>query len=74
MSQGILGYQDFLAARDGEADLARHTLSRREAVFAGLARRPVRSAVPIRRAVMRALYRTFGVKLMARLAFAAAPI
>jgi len=39
-----------------------------------LARRPVRSAVPIRRAVMRALHRTFGVKLMARLAFPAAPI
>ncbi len=43
MSQGVLGYQDFLAARDGEADLARHTLSRGEGFFAELARRPVRS-------------------------------
>jgi hypothetical protein len=47
--QGIRGYQEFLTARDGEADLARHTLSRREAFFADLAGRPVRSTAPIER-------------------------
>ena len=43
------GYLVFLLARDGEADLLRHTLSRREAFFDRLAREPVRS----RRAVDR---------------------
>src|SRR5438034_901407 len=37
------GYLAFLRARDGEADLLRHTLSRREAFFDRLAREPVRS-------------------------------
>ena len=37
------GYLAFLLARDGEADLLRHTLSRREAFFDRLAREPVRS-------------------------------
>ncbi len=41
------GMAALLAARDGEADLARHTLSRGEGFFAELARRPVRSAAPI---------------------------
>ncbi len=43
------GYLAFLRARDGDADLLRHTLSRREAFFDRLAREPVRS----RRAVDR---------------------
>ena len=37
------GYLAFLRARDGEADLLRHTLSGREAFFDRLAREPVRS-------------------------------
>ena len=37
------GYLAFLLARDGEADLLRHTLSRREAFFDRLVREPVRS-------------------------------
>lgn len=39
----IAGYHDFLVARDGEPDLVRRTLSRRETFFAELAREPVRS-------------------------------
>src|SRR5262249_47632930 len=35
------GYLAFLIARDGEPDLLRHTLSRREAFFDRLAREPV---------------------------------
>jgi len=35
---GTDGYRAFLAARDGRADLLRHTLARREAFFDGLAR------------------------------------
>jgi hypothetical protein len=49
-TQGIRGYEEFLAARDGEADLARHTLSRRESFFADLEHRPVRSAAKVDRA------------------------
>jgi hypothetical protein len=40
---GIEGYRAFLAGRDGAADFARRTLSRREALFERLARDPVRS-------------------------------
>jgi hypothetical protein len=43
------GYLAFLVARDGEADLTRHTLSRREAFFEHLARDPVRSGLRIDR-------------------------
>src|SRR5262249_22932292 len=46
---GVLRYRKFLAARDGEADLLRHTLSRREVFFDSLARTPVRSLVHIDR-------------------------
>ncbi len=48
--QGIVGYREFLAARDGAADLLRHRLSKREALFDELARNPVRSRAPIDRA------------------------
>jgi hypothetical protein len=41
------GYLAFLLARDGDADLLRHTLSRREAFFDRLAREPVRSRLRI---------------------------
>ncbi len=41
------GYLAFLLARDGEADLLRHTLSRREAFFGRLAREPVRSRLRV---------------------------
>jgi len=44
------GYLEFLIARDGEPDFARHTLSRREAFFERLVRDPVRSRLPIDRA------------------------
>jgi hypothetical protein len=42
VSRGIAGYGDFLAERDGEPNLLRHTLLRREAFFEHLA--PVHSA------------------------------
>ncbi len=48
--QGIVRYREFLVARDGEADLLRHSLSKREAFFDDLACRPVRSSAPIDRA------------------------
>jgi hypothetical protein len=41
---GLAAYQRFLSVRDGDPDLAHHTLSRREAFFRDLDRRPVRSA------------------------------
>src|SRR5207253_1203926 len=41
------GYLEFLIARDGEPDFARHTLSRREAFFERLVRDPVRSRLPV---------------------------
>lgn len=41
---GLPGYERFLAARDGEPDLLRHTLSRREQLFRELAERPVQPA------------------------------
>ena len=44
------GYLAFLVTRDGEADLLRHTLSKREAFFDGLAREPVRSRLRLDRA------------------------
>jgi hypothetical protein len=40
---GQAGYLAFLVNRDGDPDLLRHTLSRREAFFDRLAREPVRS-------------------------------
>lgn len=40
---GLEGYRRFLVERDGEPNLLRHTLSRREALFADLERNPVRS-------------------------------
>jgi hypothetical protein len=43
------GYLAFLRRRDGEPDLLRHTLSRREELFAALERTPVRSAIPVDR-------------------------
>jgi hypothetical protein len=46
---GTGGYLAFLAERDGEPDLLRRTLSRREAFFDRLAREPVRAAVTIDR-------------------------
>jgi hypothetical protein len=41
---GIAAYERFLAARDGDPDLPRHTLSNREKLFADLAAHPVTSA------------------------------
>jgi hypothetical protein len=48
--QGIARYREFLAARDGDADLLSHRLSKREAFFDQLACNPVRSCAPIDRA------------------------
>src|SRR5262249_22769054 len=45
VADGILRYRNFLAVRDGQADLLRHTLSRREAFFESIAQTPVCSAV-----------------------------
>jgi hypothetical protein len=44
---GVARYREFLRARDGEADFTRHTLSRREALFARLAAMPVRAAAVV---------------------------
>lgn len=44
------GYLRFLVERDGEPDLARRTLARREAFFAALAAEPLRATVPVDRA------------------------
>jgi len=41
---GIAAYERFLIARDGEPDLLRHTLSKREATYTRLAEDPVTSA------------------------------
>jgi hypothetical protein len=49
-NQGIVRYLEFLVARDGDADLLRHGLSKREAFFDNLARSPVSSCAPIDRA------------------------
>ena len=46
---GIAGYQEFLAARDGEPNGHALTLARREDFFQGLARAPVRATTPIDR-------------------------
>jgi hypothetical protein len=43
---GIEGYRDFLARRDGEADLLNRRLANREHFFAELEANPVRSAHP----------------------------
>src|SRR5262245_17886043 len=50
---GSDGYLAFLVARDGEADLLRHTLSQREAFFERLARDPVRSRLRLDRDTFR---------------------
>ena len=50
-STAIEGYRDFLARRDGEADLLHRRLSSREEFFASLAADPVRSKRPIARQV-----------------------
>jgi hypothetical protein len=49
-TQGIARYQEFLVARDGDADLLRHRLSKRELFFDNLERSPVLSYAPIDRA------------------------
>jgi hypothetical protein len=48
-AQGIVRYREFLTARDGDADLLGHRLSKREALFEQLARNPVRSSAPLDR-------------------------
>ena len=48
-STGIKGYRDYLAQRDGEADLLNRRLASREEFFASLEENPVRSARPIDR-------------------------
>ncbi len=48
---GIEGYRDFLARRDGEADLLNRRLANRERFFAELEANPVRSAHPADRAI-----------------------
>ena len=45
--QGIVRYREFLVARDGDADLLSHRLSKREAFFDKLARSPVSSCAPV---------------------------
>jgi hypothetical protein len=47
--QGIVRYREFLVARDGDADLLRHRLSKREAFFDKLARSPVSSCAQVDR-------------------------
>jgi hypothetical protein len=49
-NHGIVRYLEFLVARDGDADLLRHRLSKREAFFDNLARSPVSSCALIDRA------------------------
>jgi len=44
------GYLRFLVERDGEPDLGRRTLARREAFFADLAAEPLRATTPVERA------------------------
>lgn len=46
-STGIQGYRDFLARRDGEADLLNRRLANRERFFDQLEANPVRSSHPI---------------------------
>ncbi len=48
---GIEGYRDYLADRDGDADLLHRRLANREKFFGSLADNPVRSARPIDRHV-----------------------
>jgi len=43
MTSGLVGYQEFLVERDGEADLLNRRLSHREAYFDGIEKDPVRS-------------------------------
>lgn len=47
---GIEGYRDFLARRDGEADLLNRRLAKRELFFTRLEENPVQSAHPVDRA------------------------
>ena len=49
-NHGIVRYLEFLVARDGDADLLRHRLSKREAFFDNLARSPVSAYALIDRA------------------------
>ncbi len=49
-NHGIVRYLEFLVARDGDADLLRRRLSKREAFFDALARSPVSSYALIDRA------------------------
>jgi hypothetical protein len=49
-NQGIGTLSRVLIARDGDADLLRHTVSKRDAFFDNLERNPVRSHAPIDRA------------------------
>lgn len=46
-SPAVGPYRSFLAKRDGEADLSRHRLARREELFDRLARQPVQSTARI---------------------------
>lgn len=48
-NQGIVRSLEFTIARDGDADLLRHELSKRETFLDDLARRPMRSSAPIDR-------------------------
>ncbi len=58
VAPGRDGYLAFLVARDGEPDLRRHTLTRREAFFDELARAPVRARLRVdREAYLRDLRR-----------------
>lgn len=51
MNHTIEGYRDFLAKRDGEADLLNRRLANRERFFNDLEANPVRSAHPVDREV-----------------------
>ena len=51
MNNTIEGYRDFLAKRDGEADLLNRKLANREQFFLDLESNPVRSAHPADREV-----------------------
>lgn len=49
-NEGLRRYSEFLLARDGEADLLRQRLSKREGFFDNITRNPIRSCAPIDRA------------------------
>jgi len=52
-ARGLEAYRRFLARRDGVPNLQRHTLSRREALFAALDAAPVRSQIAVDREAYR---------------------